>query len=163
MASRNEIKPGVEIESWQEDLQKVGFVRRLFQARQWYGADWWFVAVSAVMVLGFIFVALFPQLLAPYSFDDIVGTSFLAPGEYPALPVLITRTDSPTDFSSNFCGVSKSKSKFCSSRVGFLPSTERSSAVSGCMWAETSRQASRLSPLMTRTLRASFTSARSPL
>jgi peptide/nickel transport system permease protein len=70
-------------------------VRRLFQARQWYGADWWFVAVSAVMVLGFIFVALFPQLLAPYSFDAIVGTSFLAPGEYPELPVLITRADSP--------------------------------------------------------------------
>jgi peptide/nickel transport system permease protein len=97
MTSLDEIKPDVEKESWQEDLQKVGFVRRLFQARQWYGADWWFVAISALMVLGFIFVALFPQLLAPYSFDDIVGTSFLAPGEYPELPVLITRTDSPAE------------------------------------------------------------------
>ncbi len=87
-------KPDLEKETWQEDLQKVGFVRRLFQARKWYGADWWFVTISAVMVLGFIFVALFPQLLAPYSFDDIVGTSFLAPGEYPEIPVLITRTDS---------------------------------------------------------------------
>ncbi|MGB7537605.1 MAG: ABC transporter permease subunit [Anaerolineales bacterium] len=97
MASRNEIKPDVEKENWQEDLQKVGFVRRLFQARQWYGADWWFVTISALMVLGFLFVALFPQLLAPYSFDDIVGTSFLAPGEYPELPVLITRADSPAE------------------------------------------------------------------
>jgi peptide/nickel transport system permease protein len=97
MASPDEIKPDMEKEGWQEDLQKVGFVRRLFQARRWYGADWWFVAVSAVMVLGFIFVALFPQLLAPYSFDAIVGTSFLAPGEYPELPVLITRTDSPVE------------------------------------------------------------------
>ncbi len=95
MAGLEENKPDLERESWQEDLQKVGFVRRMFQARQWYGADWWFVAISALMVLGFIFVALFPQLLAPYSFDAIVGTSFLAPGEYPELPVLITRSDSP--------------------------------------------------------------------
>ncbi len=95
MPSLEEIQPDLEKETWQEDLQQAGFVRRLFQARQWYGADWWFVAVSAVMVLGFIFVALFPQLLAPYSFDAIVGTSFLAPGEYPELPVLITRADSP--------------------------------------------------------------------
>jgi peptide/nickel transport system permease protein len=94
MTGLEEHKPDIEKESWQEDLQQVGFVRRLFQARKWYGADWWFVAISAVMVLGFIFVALFPQLLAPYSFDAIVGTSFLAPGEYPELPVLITRVDS---------------------------------------------------------------------
>jgi len=97
MPSLEENIPDVEKESWQEDLQKAGFVRRLFQARQWYGADWWFVAISAVMVLGFIFVALFPQLLAPYSFDAIVGTSFLAPGEYPELPVLITRMDSQVE------------------------------------------------------------------
>jgi peptide/nickel transport system permease protein len=94
VTSRETNKPEAEREGWQEDLQKAGFVRRLFQARKWYGADWWFVTISAVMVLGFIFVALFPQLLAPYNFDQIVGTSFLAPGEYPELPVLITRADS---------------------------------------------------------------------
>jgi peptide/nickel transport system permease protein len=97
MSSLDEITPDVEKESWQEDLQKAGFVRGLFRARQWYGADWWFVAISALMVLGFIFVALFPQLLAPYSFDAIVGTSFLAPGEYPEVPLLITRADSPIE------------------------------------------------------------------
>jgi peptide/nickel transport system permease protein len=86
--------PNNKSEAWRNELQQVGFVRRLFQARKWYGADWWFVAISTVMVIGFIFVALFPQWLAPYRFDTIVGTSFLAPGEYPDLPVLITRTDS---------------------------------------------------------------------
>jgi peptide/nickel transport system permease protein len=86
--------PNNKSETWRNELQQVGFVRRLFQARKWYGADWWFVAISTVMVIGFIFVALFPQWLAPYRFDTIVGTSFLAPGEYPDLPVLITRTDS---------------------------------------------------------------------
>ncbi len=81
-------------EIWQDELQHVGFVRRLLMARKWYGADWWFVAISAVMVLGFIFVALFPDLIAPYGPDEIVGTSFLAPGAYPVVPVLLVRTDS---------------------------------------------------------------------
>lgn len=95
MSPIEEKTPNVKNETWQNDLQKVGLLRRLLQARKWYGADWWFVAISTVMVIGFIFVALFPQWLAPYRFDTIVGTSFLAPGEYPDLPVLITRTDSP--------------------------------------------------------------------
>jgi len=94
MPSKEEKTPNAKTETWQSDLERVGLFRRLFQARKWYGADWWFVAVSTVMVFGFIFVALFPRWLAPYNFDQIVGTSFLAPGEYPDLPVLITRTDS---------------------------------------------------------------------
>jgi peptide/nickel transport system permease protein len=84
-------------EAWRNDLRQVGFVRRLFQARKWYGADWWFITISTLMVIGFIFVAMFPQWLSPFNFDEIVGTSFLAPGEYPVQPVLITRTDSTVD------------------------------------------------------------------
>jgi peptide/nickel transport system permease protein len=95
MPSTEEKTPNTKTKTWQDNLQRVGFVRGLLQARKWYGADWWFVAISTVMVLGFVFVALFPKLLAPYNFDQIVGTSFLAPGEYPDLPVLIMRTDSP--------------------------------------------------------------------
>ena len=56
----SETKTKSETEAWQNDLLRVGFFRRLFMARKWYGADWWFVAISAVMVLAFIFVALFP-------------------------------------------------------------------------------------------------------
>lgn len=81
-------------EAWRQDLQKVGFIRRILMGRKWYGADWWFVAISVVMVFGFIFVALFPGLLAPYGSDEIVGTSFLAPGAYPVIPVLLVRSDS---------------------------------------------------------------------
>lgn len=90
----NGIEIKQETEAWKDDLQRVGFIRRIFLARKWYGADWWFVAISAVMVAGFIFVALFPGLLAPYASDEIVGTSFLAPGAYPVVPVLLVRTDS---------------------------------------------------------------------
>jgi peptide/nickel transport system permease protein len=81
--------------TWEAELQRIGFIRRIFMARRWYGADWWFVMISAVMVIIFIFVAMFPGLFAPYNPDAIVGSRFLAPGEHPAVPVLIVPADSP--------------------------------------------------------------------
>ncbi len=84
-----------EVETWENELERVGFVRRMFLARRWYGADWWFVAISAVMVLAFIIIALFPGLFAPYSPDVLVGHRFLAPGEQPAVPVLVISVNSP--------------------------------------------------------------------
>jgi peptide/nickel transport system permease protein len=83
-----------EAAAWEVELQRVGFVRRILNARRWYGADWWFVAISAVMVLAFIVVALFPNLFTPYQPSQIVGPRFLAPGAHPALPVLVVPKDS---------------------------------------------------------------------
>ena len=83
-----------EAESWEDDLQKVGFVRRIFQARRWYGADWWFVMVSTLMVVGFVVIALFPNWFAPYAPDALVGPRFLAPNEHPALPIIIVPKNS---------------------------------------------------------------------
>lgn len=80
---------------WEQDLQKVGLVRRALRARKWYGADWWFVAISAVMVLGFLIIAFFPGPFAPYGPTEVVGSSFLAPGEQPPVPVLIVPQDAP--------------------------------------------------------------------
>ncbi len=82
-------EPPVEFETWEVELERVGFVRRILNTRRWYGADWWFVAVSTVMVVGFIVIALFPGFFAPYAPDALVGTRFLAPGEHPAVPVLV--------------------------------------------------------------------------
>jgi peptide/nickel transport system permease protein len=91
-----ERSPGapVEPQTWEVDLQKVGLVRRILNARKWYGADWWFVTISAIMVVGFIFIAIFPQWVAPYSPDQLVGPRFLAPGAHPALPILVFTTGS---------------------------------------------------------------------
>ncbi len=75
--------------TWDVELEKVGFVRRLLNARKWYGADWWFVAISAVLVAIFITVALVPGLFAPFKPEAQVGPSFMAPGEYPPVPQLI--------------------------------------------------------------------------
>lgn len=76
-------------QEWEEQLSGVGLVRRLLMARRWYGADWWFVAIAAVMVVGFAIVALVPGLLAPYDPYSQVGPRFLAPGADPDVPVLI--------------------------------------------------------------------------
>jgi peptide/nickel transport system permease protein len=81
--------------AWEAELKKIGFLRRLFLARRWYGADWWFVVISSVAVVGFIVVALFPGWFAPYSPDALVGSSFLAPGAQVDLPILVVRNDSP--------------------------------------------------------------------
>ncbi|MGD0708960.1 MAG: ABC transporter permease [Anaerolineaceae bacterium] len=83
--------------TWEVELKQVGFVRRLFMARRWYGADWWFVAVSAVAVVGFIIVAIVPQWFAPYSSDALVGPSFVAPGATVELSILIVPVDSPVN------------------------------------------------------------------
>ncbi len=86
--------PVPEAEPWKKDLQQVGVLRRILIARKWYGADWWFVLISAVMVIAFIVIALFPGLFTRYKPDDLVGASFLAPGEVPPLPVLVVPKDS---------------------------------------------------------------------
>lgn len=78
-----------DVQEWEEELARVGFTRRLLMARKWYGADWWFVAISAVMVLGFIVVALFPGLLAPFDAYTQVGPRFLPPGASPDVPILV--------------------------------------------------------------------------
>lgn len=78
-----------DYQEWEEELSRVGLVRRLLIARKWYGADWWFVAISAVMVLAFIIIALIPGVLAPYDPLVQVGPRFLAPGATPDVPILV--------------------------------------------------------------------------
>ena len=78
-----------ETPEWLLDLDKVGFVRRLFIARKWYGGDWWFVTISAVLLVFIIIVGIFPQWFAPYDPSAEVGPSLLAPGQTPSAYVLV--------------------------------------------------------------------------
>ncbi len=80
--------------AWKTELEHVGILRRILNARKWYGIEWWFVVISAFMVLGFIIVAFFPQFFTKYSADQLVGSSFLAPGQHPPLVVLIVPNNS---------------------------------------------------------------------
>jgi peptide/nickel transport system permease protein len=93
MPSSPEKTKNLTNEAWREDLQRVGIFRRILNGRHWYGTDWWFVVISSVMVFAFIIIALFPGILAPYPSDQIVGTSFLAPGAYPPVPILVVKVD----------------------------------------------------------------------
>ncbi|MFN2234694.1 MAG: ABC transporter permease [Anaerolineales bacterium] len=86
--------PEEELAPWEQDLGQVGILRSALRARKWYGADWWFVAISMVMVAVFLIIAFFPAPFAPYGPNEIVGSSFLAPGETPPVPVLIIPQDS---------------------------------------------------------------------
>ncbi|MDF1520971.1 MAG: ABC transporter permease [Brevefilum sp.] len=83
-----------QVPEWLLDLDKVGFVRRVFLARKWYGGDWWFVAISAVLLTFIIIVGIFPQWFAPYDPRAEVGPSLLAPGEPPAPYLLIAPVES---------------------------------------------------------------------
>jgi len=80
--------------TWADELRDVGWMRRLIMARKWYGADWWLVTISSFMVLGFLLLALFPGLFSPFGPHELVGPRFLAPGEVPAVPILIVPSDS---------------------------------------------------------------------
>jgi peptide/nickel transport system permease protein len=79
----------------EQELERVGFARRLLRARRWYGADWWFVAISAVMVIGFLALAAFPQFFASHDPLEQVGPRLLPPGETPEQEILILPVDSP--------------------------------------------------------------------
>jgi peptide/nickel transport system permease protein len=89
--------PNDKTTDWQDDLENVGFVRRIlrqiWRARKWYGADWWFVAISVLMLVFFVLVAIFPQVFAPYDPRAEVGPSLLAPGELPTGYILVTRIE----------------------------------------------------------------------
>jgi peptide/nickel transport system permease protein len=82
------------VPNWQLELDRVGFVRKLFLARKWYGGDWWFVVISAIMLLFIITVAVFPQWYAQYDPKQEVGPSLLAPGQSPSGYLLVVRKDS---------------------------------------------------------------------
>jgi len=88
------VQPDEEVPEWLLDLDKVGFVRRLFLARKWYGGDWWFVVISGILLLFIIIVGIFPQWFAPYDPRAEVGPSLLAPGETPPSFLLITPVES---------------------------------------------------------------------
>ncbi len=82
-----------EVPAWMLDLDRVGFVRKLFLSRKWYGGDWWFVAISAVLLVFIILIGIFPQWFAPYDPRAEVGPSLLAPGDVPSEYILVSTVE----------------------------------------------------------------------
>lgn len=87
------------VPEWQLELDKVGFIRKLFLARKWYGGDWWFVLISAILLLFIIIVGVFPQWFAPFDPREEVGPSLLGPGESaPGLTILVNAESEAVEF-----------------------------------------------------------------
>lgn len=77
-------------QSWRAELDQVGFVRRLLVSRKWYGADWWFVAISGGLLLLVFGMGMFPGVFAPYDPRVGAGPGLLAPGEQPETYVIVS-------------------------------------------------------------------------
>jgi peptide/nickel transport system permease protein len=87
------------VPEWQLELDKVGFARKLLLARKWYGGDWWFVLISAILLIFIIILGIFPQWFAPYNPREEVGPSLLGPGEpAPGLMILVNSNSTAKDF-----------------------------------------------------------------
>ena len=87
------------VPEWQLELDKVGWLRKMLLARKWYGGDWWFVLISAILLLFIITVGVFPQWFAPFDPREEVGPSLLAPGEEaPGLNVLVLASSDAQEF-----------------------------------------------------------------
>lgn len=85
---RSETMQVAQEKLWAE-TRKVGFVRQIWQARKWYGTDWWLAVISAIGLVVFILVGLFPGLFAPYHYNEQAGPQMMAPGEQPDNEILI--------------------------------------------------------------------------
>jgi peptide/nickel transport system permease protein len=97
MSEEFDLSETEQVPQWQADLEQVGFARRIlrraWRARKWYGADWWFVVASAVLLVFYVVVAVSPQWFAPYDPKEEVGPSLLAPGQPPEGYILVTRVE----------------------------------------------------------------------
>jgi len=93
--------PG-QVPQWELELQQVGLVRRMLRARRWHGTDWWFVAISSVMVAAFLVIAVFPQWFASHDPLEQVGPRLLSPGELPEQEILVVPVDGSIAAISDF-------------------------------------------------------------
>ncbi len=101
--------PEMELTPWERDLARVGWLRRALRARRWYGVDWWFVAISGVLVAGFLLLAFLPGLFAPHDPREQVGPRLLAPGELPEVETLVVPADSPAQELADFADTTRVK------------------------------------------------------
>ncbi len=124
---KNTKKIDVKVEKWQVELDKVGFVRKLFMARKWYGGDWWFILISAIVLLFVIILGVIPGVFAPYNPTEEVAPSFLAPGEPPAGYQLIVRAD--RGYASLADVINPEQAELKQNNLGYLLATQASQAI----------------------------------
>lgn len=63
------------------------------EARQWYGNDWRLAFISGLGLVFFATIAIIPNWLAPFNYDEEAGPEELAPGEQADSYVLVVRAE----------------------------------------------------------------------
>lgn len=82
----------------------IGFVRRIFLARKWYGAEWYITAFGAFILIFTIIMTLGAPVLAPYDPNEFVAGPFLPPGK--GQQALLARAgESPVQAGDDLAGV----------------------------------------------------------
>lgn len=126
MEPKNQKNPQ-NVEKWQLELDRVGFVRKIFMARKWYGGDWWFIAFSALVLFFIIILGIFPGLFAPYDPTMEVGPSFLAPGQKAPGYQLIVTVSGGVKTLHDLTGPESSDKQ--TNNVGYLVASQSSQAI----------------------------------
>jgi peptide/nickel transport system permease protein len=92
--AEQEISHEEESLQWEKDLDRVGVVRQMLRARKWYGADWWLITISLIMLAIFLLMAIVPSLFTRFDPRAEVGPALLAPGEVTQAQVIMVGENS---------------------------------------------------------------------
>jgi len=60
--------------------ENIGLLRRMWQSRTWYGAEWYITVFGGLILVLVIFTTIFAPVLSPYDPNEFVGGPFIAPG-----------------------------------------------------------------------------------
>ncbi len=60
---------------------KVGFIRRIWRSRTWYGTEWYITTFGGLILVLVIIMTVFAPSIAPYDPNAFVGGPFIPPGE----------------------------------------------------------------------------------
>jgi peptide/nickel transport system permease protein len=72
----DEIPAGPEI--WIDE--DIGFMRRLWRGRKWYGAEWYITVFGGMVLVLVTILTLAAPLISPYDPNDFVAAQFIPPG-----------------------------------------------------------------------------------
>jgi peptide/nickel transport system permease protein len=69
--------------------RKIGLLRRIWQSRKWYGAEWYITGFGGLILVVILILAAFAPQISPYDPNEFIGAPFTPPGQ--GTQTLLTR------------------------------------------------------------------------